>query len=250
MKRIFRIALAALLLAVIALPVSAEEASEVCTVRADSVSGKPGETVIIPVRIENNTGLTNFGIALDYNRELLELTDIRLADEQQAPYLCGSFADAGTSWDPAKDANASGKDDFTRDVTYGYVTCALVETTVDDGVLFAATFRLAEDFAGTAAVTPVVNYIRDQGTNPETFEELQAHTAAGAVNLDVGSVVKPGDVNADGYITADDAASAFAASKDASKLTEEQKDAADVTGDGYITADDAAQIFALSKSNQ
>ena len=56
-----------------------------------------------------------------------------------------------------------------------------------------------------------------------------------------------GDVNGDGYITADDAAAAFAASISAEGLTEEQKKAADVNGDGYITADDAALIFTMSK---
>ena len=59
-----------------------------------------------------------------------------------------------------------------------------------------------------------------------------------------------GDVNQDGFITADDAATAFAASKGAVTLTEKQLAAADANGDGYITADDAAQIFAMSKSNQ
>ena len=56
-----------------------------------------------------------------------------------------------------------------------------------------------------------------------------------------------GDMNGDGYITADDAATAFAASVTTEGLTQEQIKAADVTGDGYITADDAALIFAMSK---
>jgi len=34
------------------------------------------------------------------------------------------------------------------------------------------------------------------------------------------------------------------------ELTDAQKAAADANADGYITADDAAQIFAMSKSNQ
>ena len=56
-----------------------------------------------------------------------------------------------------------------------------------------------------------------------------------------------GDVNGDGYITADDAAAAFAASISSEGLTEEQLAAADVNGDGYITADDAAKIYEMSK---
>lgn len=56
-----------------------------------------------------------------------------------------------------------------------------------------------------------------------------------------------GDVNGDGYITADDAAAAYAASMSSEGLTEEQLTAADVNGDGYITADDAAKIYEMSK---
>jgi hypothetical protein len=69
------------------------------------------------------------------------------------------------------------------------------------------------------------------------------------ISLDTETVLV-GDVNQDGYITADDAATAFAASKGAVELTDAQKAAADANADGYITADDAAQIFAMSKSNQ
>ena len=56
-----------------------------------------------------------------------------------------------------------------------------------------------------------------------------------------------GDVNGDGYITADDAAAAFTASISTEGLTDAQKAAADVNGDGYITADDAAKIYEMSK---
>lgn len=56
-----------------------------------------------------------------------------------------------------------------------------------------------------------------------------------------------GDVNGDGYITADDAAAAFTASISTEGLTDAQKAAADVNDDGYITADDAAKIYEMSK---
>ena len=56
-----------------------------------------------------------------------------------------------------------------------------------------------------------------------------------------------GDVNGDGYITADDAAAAFTASISSEGLTDAQKAAADVNDDGYITADDAAKIYEMSK---
>lgn len=242
MRRILRISAAALLLLSMILPVSAEETApraepERCTLRADSVSGKPGETVTVPVRIENNAGFTNFGIILDYDRQQLELVSIQLTDERQEPYLCGSCADANIAWE-------------SENVSYGYVVCALAEESGEDGVLFTATFRLTEVFGDEASVTPVVAYVRNQSEIPAIFDEVQVQAVPGTVSRNAESTLMAGDANADGYITADDAASAFAASKDASKLTEEQKAAADVSGDGYITADDAARIFAMSKSNQ
>lgn len=242
MRRILRISTAAVLLLSMSLPVSAEEiatteVTQICTLRPDSVSGKPGETVTVPVRMEKNPGFTNFGVVLDYDRQQLELVCIQLVDEEQKPYLCGSCADATIAWE-------------SENASYGYVTCALAETSEEDGVLFTASFRLTEAFNEEAAVTPKVNYVRNQSEMPAMFDEVQVQTASGIISRKTEGSVKTGDINNDGYITADDAASAFAASKDASKLTEDQKAAADVTGDGYITADDAAQIFAMSKSDQ
>lgn len=241
MKRILCITMVTVLLTVLLLPVrteatSVQESRNSCIVLADSVSGRPGETVTVPVRIENNPGFTNFGIALDYDREQLELVSIQMTDEQKSPYLCGSYADANIAWE-------------SENVTYGYAVCALAEETGENGVLFTVSFRLTEAFKEEALVTPKVHYVRNQSAVPAVFDEVQVQVTPGTVSRNSESPVKAGDVNADGYITADDAASAFAASKDATKLTPQQKIAADVTGDGYITADDAAQIFAMSKSN-
>ena len=235
------------LLLVLGLPLAAAAAELTgCRISADSVSGRPGEEVTIPVRIGSNPGFTNFGIALDYDREAMTLVSIRLADDSREPYLCGSFAAANIAWDPALDANA---EDFSEDALWGYVVCVQPEAVSDDGILFTATFHLADSFSGTAEVTPVVNYLRNNEALFSVFETVNAQTEPATVTAE-GAAILIGDVNQDGYITADDAATAFAASKGALDLTEEQKIAADANGDGYITADDAAQIFAMSKSNQ
>jgi hypothetical protein len=125
-----------------------------------------------------------------------------------------------------------------------------MEAAAEDGVMFTVTFRLSETFGESVSVTPVVAYIRSQSAAPSVFNEVQVQIASGTISGNTESSVQPGDVNGDSYITADDAASAFAASKDSSGLTQEQRTAADVNRDGYITADDAAQIFAMSKSRQ
>ena len=247
MKQILKMITAAMLLTVVALPAAAEETGISGTVRAGNVTGKPGETVCVPVSMENNPGFTNFGIALDYDREQLELVGLRFAEAEQKR---GCLAEANIVWNPRQNANGAQGDLFREDVSYGYVVCAKDETETEDGVLFTAEFRLKESFSSEAEVTPVVNYIRTLGSDGKTFETLRILCESGTVSHTAGTTAKAGDVNEDGYITADDAASAFAASKDSSKLTQNQISAADVNQDGYITADDAAQIFAMSKSGQ
>lgn len=188
MKRILRISAAALLLLSMILPVSAEETvpqTQVCTIRADSVTGKTGETVTVPVRIENNGGFTNFGIALDYDRQKLELVSIALSDEEN-PYLCGSFAESSIAWE-------------SENASYGYVTCALEEAAAEDGVLFAATFRLTEDFREEAAVTPVVTYIRSYDPQAQIFDDLACTALAGSIGETVDTVA--GDADGDGLVS-------------------------------------------------
>lgn len=247
MKKILRSITVWMLLLV--LPLAAAAQGRTCKISVDSVSGKAGQQVTVPVRITANPGFTNFGIALEYDRDAMTLVSIQLADEKQEPYLCGSFAAANTAWDPALDSNAARNAAFTEAGAYGYVVSVRPEAVMEEEILFTATFHLADSFTGTAEVTPVVNYIRNNAAVFTVFEEVAAQTESGTIVADAGNVLV-GDVNQDGYITADDAASAFAASKGALNLTENQKIAADANGDGYITADDAAQIFAMSKSKQ
>ena len=247
MKKCFQIIAALAVILGLSLTVVAAELTG-CGISADSVSGEPGELVEVPVRVTGNPGFTNFGIALDYDREKLTLVEIRLENGKD-PHLCGDFAASGLEWSPAKDVNGAQNPAFSRDRLYGYVVCARPAVVREDGVLFTAVFKLADSFTGTASVTPVVNYMRNNGAIFSVFETVVTHCEPGTVSGD-GSSVLMGDVNQDGFITADDAATAFAASKGAVTLTEKQLAAADANGDGYITADDAAQIFAMSKSNQ
>lgn len=90
----------------------------------------------VPIRISGNRGFTNFGIALDYDREQLELLSIQTA-EGETPYLCGTTVAVNTQWTG------------TDEKTFGYVTAALEEAATADGILFTATFRVSGDFSGT-----------------------------------------------------------------------------------------------------
>ena len=161
MKRITSVILAIALIFALAVTAMAAEIAD-CTVSADSVSATAGGTVTVPIRISGNRGFTNFGIALDYDREQLELLSIQTA-EGETPYLCGTTVAVNTQW--------TGMDEKS----FGYVTAALEEAATADGILFTATFRVSGDFSGTAAVQPVVQYMRSNKRLLSVFDAIPRH---------------------------------------------------------------------------
>ena len=88
MKKITSVILAIALIFALAVTAMAAEIAD-CTVSADSVSATAGGTVTVPIRISGNRGFTNFGIALDYDREQLELLSIlkRMVRERKLAVL-------------------------------------------------------------------------------------------------------------------------------------------------------------------
>ena len=158
MKKITSVILVIALIFALAVTAMAAEIAD-CTVSADSVSATAGGTVTVPIRISGNRGFTNFGIALDYDREQLELLSIQTA-EGETPYLCGTTVAVNTQWTG------------TDEKTFGYVTAALEEAATADGILFTATFRVSGDFSGTAAVQPVVQYMRSNKRLLSVFDAI------------------------------------------------------------------------------
>ena len=112
MKRITSVILAIALIFALAVTAMAAEIAD-CTVSATA-----GGTVTVPIRISGNRGFTNFGIALDYDREQLELLSIQTA-EGETPYLCGTTVAVNTQWTG------------TDEKTFGYVTAALEEAATE-----------------------------------------------------------------------------------------------------------------------
>ena len=225
MKKIISIVLAVALIFALAVTAMAAEIAD-CTVSADSVSATAGKTVTVPVRISGNRGFTNFGIALDYDREQLELLSIQTA-EGETPYLCGTVAAGNTGW-----TNVDGK-------TYGYVTAALEDAVTEDGILFTATFRVSESFSGTAAVQPVVQYMRSNKRLLSVFDTIPVTTASGTV-----STVLVGDYDRNGEVDVFDAAGLYAAVLDSVDFSEDNIDRLDVNRDGEIDIFDVAAIYA------
>lgn len=171
MKKLGSFFLIAALVLSLALTAAAVETVS-CTVSADSVSAAAGSTVTVPVRIAGNPGFTNFAIALDYDHEQLELISINVSDGED-PYLCGSLVATNIGW--------IGEDG----TTYGYVTEASAEVVSEDGILFTATFKVSENFSGTAFMLPVVQYVRNNEAVISVFESVPVISAGGTVSAEM-----------------------------------------------------------------
>lgn len=223
MKKIISIVLAVALIFALAVTAMAAEIAE-CTVSADSVTA--GKTVTVPVRITGNRGFTNFGIALDYDRAQLELLSIQTA-AGETPYLCGAVAAGNTQW-----AGADGK-------TCGYVTAALEDAVTEDGILFTATFRVSEDFSGTAAVQPVVQYMRSNKRLLSVFDAIPVTTVSGTV-----STALVGDYDQDGQVDVFDAMGLYVAVLDDVDFSEDDINRLDFNRDGEVDVFDVMAIYA------
>ena len=221
MKRITGVILAIALIFALAVTAMAAEIAD-CTVSADSVSATAGGTVTVPIRISGNRGFTNFGIALDYDREQLELLSIQTA-EGETLYLCGTTVAVNTQWTG------------TDEKTFGYVTAALV----------TATFRVSGDFPGTAAVQPVVQYMRSNKRLLSVFDAIPVTTVSGTV-----STVLVGDYDQNGTVNALDVMGLYRAVISGTDFSEEDLDRLDVNRDGMINALDIMAIYGIVSGGQ
>ena len=218
MNKFTEILLVVLLCLAIPLTAAATELTN-CTVTADTVTCAPGGTVAVAVRIGDNPGFTNFSIALDYDREHLTLISMETTDGN-VPWLCGS--------------------DVSINKEYGCVVAASAEPVKDSGILFTATFAVDPGFTGEAAITPVVEYIRNNETVFSVFAQVHAAVIPGAVRS-----VLAGDVNGDGIIEYNDVMLAFRAFLGEAELTPEQMAAVDGNGNGDVDEEEYQAIYQI-----
>ena len=224
MKKTIGILLAVLLCLMIPLTALAEELTS-CTITADSAVGEPGESVTVAVRISENSGFTNFAIALDYDHDVLTLESIE-TDNDGTPYLCGTQVSVNTAWNAE-----SGKEQ-------GYVVSASTEPVKENGIIFTATFKIAEGFVGETEIVPEVQYIRNNEAVFSAFEEITAETSNG----DVTSVLL-GDMSGDGIIEYDDVMLAYKAFLGETQLTPEQMAVVDTNRNGTVEETEYQAIY-------
>lgn len=220
MKKVITIFLAVVLSLSLPVAVVAAELTG-CIVKADAVEATAGETVTVAISVADNPGFTNFAILLDYDRANLTLTGIETAE-----------TDALTS------TNLVWQDEAGE--PFGYVVSAAAESVREDGVLFTATFEIAADFSGTAEVTPIVQYIRNNEAVISVFEPLRATVVPGAIISVLG-----GDVNGDGIVEYDDVMLAYRAFCGKTVLTPEQLSVVDQNGNGTVEETEYLAIYAI-----
>ena len=208
MKKRIAILLAALM--VVALPVTVAAEMTTCIVTADSVAALPGQTVTVAIRIEDNPGFTNYAIALDFDRENMTLKSIE------------------------------GPVDSAVNAESGLVVSASADPVKDDCTLFTATFEIAEDFEGHAAVIPEVQYIRNNEAVFSIFEEIHAAVKPGAV-----TAVLWGDLTGDGVVEYNDVMLAYKAFLGEAELTPEQLVAVDSNENGTVEKAEYQAIYQI-----
>ena len=177
----------------------------------------------VPIRISWNRGFTNFGIALDYDREQLELLSIQTA-EGETPYLCGTTVAVNTQWTG------------TDEKTFGYVTADMVKI---------GKLRVSGDFSGNAAVQPVVQYMRSNKRLLSVFDAIPVTTVSGTV-----STVLVGDYDQNGTVNALDVMGLYRAVISGTDFSEEDLDRLDVNRDGMINALDIMAIYGIVSGGQ
>lgn len=220
MKKIISISLVVLLSLGFVFATAAAELTR-CSVIVESATAEPGSLVTVAVRMENNSGFTNFGIGLAFDSEQLTLISLE-------PVLCKDFASVNTHWE-----SDDGK-------ILGYVDAACAEAVKENGVLFTATFQVGEDCKGKLDINAVVSYIRNNEAVFSIFEEIHGEVTSGVI-----MAARRGDINDDGIVEYNDVMLAYKAYLGEITLTEEQLAAVDENGNGTVEEAEYQKIYQI-----
>lgn len=185
-----------------------------------SAKAKPGDTIVIPVSIENNPGIVSLKLAVSYDSAVLELVSAEAGDfvvAEQEGVTVGS-----PSFGPIEN----------NPFTINWVDALSDANYVTNGVVANLTFKVKED-AAEGATEISVSYNPNDVFDTD-YSNVSFECKAGSVT--VLSASNPGDTNADGKINV----------KDLGLLqqylngwdVEIDMDAADVNGDGKINVKD------------
>ena len=184
-----------------------------------SAEAKLGDTIVIPVSVENNPGIVSLKLAVSYDSAVLELASVEVGDfvvAEQDGVTVGS-----PSFGPIEN----------NPFTINWVDALATGNNKTNGVVANLTFKVKEDAAeGATEISVSYNPNDVFDTN---YENVTFECKAGIVTV---SDSIPGDTNADGKVNV----------KDLGLLqqylngwdVEIDMDAADTNGDGKVNVKD------------
>ena len=191
-------------------------ASANTVITVGTITGKPGDTIIIPITIIQSPKVSAFQFDLEFDSRILSYQSISKEGTLSKDFILVD----GNILEPGKLRVAASA--FTAQPFSG------------NGVIVNLQFKLDAN-ATDGETTLTLSNLKD--------DILGAKTVPGKVVI---SSFLLGDVNGDGSITTGDAQLAFDFAIGKKKPTETQIKAGDIDGNGEITAGDAQKIFYLS----
>ena len=191
------------------------------TIQVSSVKGLPGQTVSVPVSLENNPGIVSMLVSVTYDRDVLTLVGVEDAGllgtaEHNPSYSAFPYI---LSW-----SNDTAKENFTVNGTIVTLVFQIKEEAEEGSYPVAISYDADKD--------PIF----DQDMNPVNFAIKNG-------KIDVTTVLL-GDVNGDGKVTAIDRAclARYLAGWEGYDADSLVLAAMDVNADGKITALDRAVL--------
>jgi len=180
-----------------------------------TISANPGETVVIPVTIKNNPGLTNLSMLLAYDTENLILEDVSngvVFEDNQFDYETREDGSCKFVWECSSNNDS-------------------------DGELMILTFTVADDASKD-------NYLLDLSVDYSANDDEETYlvTVPGTIEQDIGML---GDVNGDEFVDMFDALLIIRYDVGMITFTDAQQELADVNKDGESDFMDAIIVLKL-----
>ena len=189
--------------------------------KIENVTGTAGGYIDIPVKIENNTGISCFEVILKYDNQVM----------YPISYTKGSkFSDMISNLDSGTDLTSLKEIRFVWD--------SLSDVT-DNGNLFVVKFKINSNVAtGTYSID--IDSSKSMLANIK-LEDVMFNVTSGIVTI---SDTLKGDVNGDGTVNGKDVVllRQYIAGWPSANLTTEQLNASDVTGDEATNGKDVVKI--------
>ncbi|MBQ4546680.1 MAG: InlB B-repeat-containing protein [Oscillospiraceae bacterium] len=189
------------------------------TIIIGEASGKPGETVEVPVVLKNNPGIASIKLSIDYDSDVLEVVSATISDAYKG--IQGATVVENTAKKP---------------ILLNWAFMSISGTNVNDEKFATITFRI-KDNVEVENTTVSVSYKSGDIFNA-ALDNVNFYTENGEIKI-----VKyiPGDINGDGNVNNKDVMTLFYYLSGLDYYVVEA--ATDVNGDGNVNNKDVMTLF-------